>query len=993
MMERPTTSQFADFFRAVNNAEAFPWQRDLVAEVAATGRWPLLLDLPTASGKTSVIDAAVFLMAVRDDMPRRVVFVIDRRVVVQQAAERARKLAEQLRLNDDPAVRLVAARLRRPATPAEDETRTSEPLQWTELRGGIVRDETWITRPDVPAVIVSTVDQVGSRLLFRGYGISPRMWPIHAGLLANDTLFLLDEVHLSQPFAQTLGAIAFRYRRSAGNVLPDRWQVVELSATPDTTSRDREPFRLSDRDRDPGSAPLLAKRLAARKFAAKQLVKGSGSRPQELAKRAARIARQFAVDGRVVGVLVNRVNTGRLVHDQLGCGDTVDSCLITGRMRPVDRDDILRGIKDRIRTGRSRDTAEQSLIVVGTQSVEAGADFDFDALITECASFDALRQRFGRVDRNGDLSDRGTDSASVILAHADDVKKGATDAVYGEALAKTWAWLPERRFDFTALKPDSGTTAELTVRKPHAPVLLPSHLDRWVQTSQVPDADPVVAHWLHGTEESASADVNVVWRADLTAELLELEKGRMAADLLSACPPGSGEAMSVPLPAVRAWLADAGRRDVEVADLEGVSAERPDDAPISANTPIRPVLRWQDDSQTARLAGDIRPGDTLVVPATYGGVAAGNWAPADGRPVTDLGHRVQLQQRGRLVLRLNPGFFDDDFPHPPLPASVDPYSESDEESVGDWLNEVGEASSGTRLIDSMIRWLQDNGDWKVTRVPSVRYGQTYVVMSSRHLSSEETQALLSAPPEPAGSAAEAEPETSSFTGVPVPLKTHLDNVGNWAAFLARNCGLPSTLVGDMQLAGRLHDLGKADLRFQEILQNDAALAPGLLAKSGRAELTWAERNRVTRKAGYPAGGRHELLSLALVQDKQDIESQAADWDLVLHLVASHHGWCRPFAPVVADRDPVPVRVPFDGVLLEHSSATGMARIDSGVADRFWRLVRRYGWFGLAWLECLLRLADHRASEEEQRKWVSLCSRRCAAQTRSAFSRRWVCWKL
>ena len=110
--------------------------------------------------------------------------------------------------------------------------------------------------------------------------------------------------------------------------------------------------------------------------------------------------------------------------------------------------------------------------------------------------------------------------------------------------------------------------------------------------------------------------------------------------------------------------------------------------------------------------------------------------------------------------------------------------------------------------------------------------------------------------------------------------------------------------------------------------------------------------------------RHELLSVALAQESAAVRERAHDWDLVLHLVASHHGWGRPFAPLVLDPNPQVVTIDFEGTKLTSSSAHGLERFDSAIPERFWMLVCRYGYWGLAWLEAILRLADHRESERE-----------------------------
>ena len=202
MAKELTAADFPAFFEAIHDHPPFPWQDRLTRLVLERKTWPEVIDLPTGAGKTAVLDTAIFCLAVDPaSFPRRTVFVIDRRIVVDQVCERAERIRDRVKDADTEVLGAVKASLA--------ELGDGDPLDVAALRGGggIPLDNEWAHRPDRPWVVVSTVDQFGSRLLFRGYGVRPGMQPVHAGLAGNDCLVILDEVHLSVPFAETLQEI------------------------------------------------------------------------------------------------------------------------------------------------------------------------------------------------------------------------------------------------------------------------------------------------------------------------------------------------------------------------------------------------------------------------------------------------------------------------------------------------------------------------------------------------------------------------------------------------------------------------------------------------------------------------------------------------------------------------------------------------------------------------------------------------------------------
>lgn len=528
-------NQFREFFQALHDKQPFPWQEAL-AEQVCTGDWPEVIHLPTASGKTACLDIALFALALRDkEAARRIFFVVDRRLVVSEAYWRMcgvrHKLKETLAGKENGVLREVAEQLLRQARgngKQKEEKGDECPLLVSEMRGGAFRDESWVKNPLQPTVVASTVDQVGSRLLFRGYGVGEKSWPLHAGLIANDALIFLDEAHCSQAFAQTLKRIEYyRGETWASQPISMPFRFVQMTATPATGTTNI--FTLTNNDRN---VDALRNRLQAAKptrlVEIRSKKEDTAKLVDALVKQAIELAK--TTNARRVAVFANRVKTAKQAYEQLQQsveegGSRVE--LVIGSMRAVDRDDLYQTKLKKLKSGEARKQDDPLTFVVSTQCLEVGADLDFDVLVSECASVDALQQRFGRLDRLGEF--KHAQGAIVIGSWQIDPKQ--PDAVYGEALSETWKWLkgPKGESDKVDMgiesragdpptvnqqldklrEEDAKKVKSLSFQGVDAAVLLPAHVDMLVQTNPTPQPSPLVELFLHGPKRGV-ADVQIV---------------------------------------------------------------------------------------------------------------------------------------------------------------------------------------------------------------------------------------------------------------------------------------------------------------------------------------------------------------------------------------------------------------------------------------------------------------------------------------------------
>jgi CRISPR-associated endonuclease/helicase Cas3 len=492
-------------FRALTGSDPFPWQDELYRRISA-GDWGGLAacDIPTGLGKTAVIP--VWLVALAncgDGVPRRLVYVVNRRTVVDQATAEAERLRDKLVEpdGDGPAPEVREARLRLgralrdlAADPG------SGPLAISTLRGQFADNREWSADPARPAIIVGTVDMIGSRLLFGGYGLGFKTRPMHAGFLGQDALLVHDEAHLEPAFQALIEAVRDEQENEPALLgQGKRLKVVALTATP----RGGDALRLTEADR---THPEVSKRIEARKSIRLHEADDGKGLPERLAE----LASSHGESMRDVLVFARSVEAVEGVVARLR-KETPSVVALTGTLRGKERDALVRDPVFR-RFLPGAEPGEDTAYLVCTSAGEVGVNLSADHLVCDLSTFESMAQRFGRVNRFGERDDTRID---VLHPRAFD-GKNETDARRARTL------------DLLRALNGDGSPAALGALDPDArraafspePVLLPTSdilFDAWAMTSVRGDLPgrPPVGPYLHGLTDREPAATVVAWREEV----------------------------------------------------------------------------------------------------------------------------------------------------------------------------------------------------------------------------------------------------------------------------------------------------------------------------------------------------------------------------------------------------------------------------------------------------------------------------------------------
>jgi CRISPR-associated endonuclease/helicase Cas3 len=894
-----TLAQFRQSFALLtgNPSGPFPWQERLYTDWFSRGRLPGSCSLPTGVGKTSVV--AIWLIALLHGakVPRRLVYCVNRRTVVDQTTTEVERLKANLSLATFPHCGGLAI---------------------STLRGQFADNREWSDDPSRPAVIVGTVDMIGSRLLFSGYGVGFKARPLHAGFLGQDSLLVHDEAHLEPAFQSLLDSIAKEQQSSAD---PCPLHIMQMTATL-RTPHQANSFGLTHEESNapdyihdvPGELPIKSiwrrcnatKRLTIHAAATESPTaqeaaptSAPSERQQSTAAQNTRIAEEIASRATSAGgpdsavlIFVTTVEDVERVCTRLLKLKVPPQSIqrLTGTMRGWERDRFAdprhpQGSPVFARFLKPPDPrkppSEQWAItptpgrvyLVCTSAGEVGIDISADHLVCDLSTWESMLQRFGRVNRYGLKSDS---SISIVTPPSFDEKndklaqqRAATRDLFAH-FRKHYDHANPASLDRFSRRND--LPHEITAAFAPPPRILPvtsSLFDAWAMTSlrKPMPGRPPVGPFLHGIRDGEAPETSVAWRKEvdtLTGPLLRLNPPE---DLLDDYP-------LLPHELLRD-KADRVRKHCEQL------AKRSPDAPAwlldhSGTVTVTTLALVGETENKEDLDGKI-----LLLPPSVGGLSMhGTLDAGVMTEATDVADELHGPSGQPNRLRL----WDNAPDHPGLRI--------------------------VRTIDTNPDAIDTDDD------PP---GRRFWIWCTQCLEGGKT------------------------ANQNISWQDHVNHVTARAARLAQTLDfLPDDIRNALILAAKLHDHGKRRAIFQLTLGNHR-YPEVVLAKSGaRAASLLSEQFR------------HEFASVLDAQSDPELQTLSSTMqDLVLHLIAAHHGRARPhFHPDEA----------FD----PENTTTVTALLADGIPYRFAKLQRQFGRWGLAYLESLLRAADWAASGAEMK---------------------------
>lgn len=876
-----TDLTFDRAFEALTGHTPLRWQRRLF-DCLYAGKIPQSCEIPTGLGKTSVIPIWLIALSQQADkgkvtLPRRLAYIINRRTVVDQATNVVKDIRKRLLcpterdwVTHEAALCTINCSLQTLAS-------ESPPLAVSTLRGELADNEEWKQDPARAAIIVGTIDMIGSKLLFSGYGDSQYHRAHHAGLIGQDTLIIHDEAHLTPAFSKLLQDVVEEQCKDGE---PRPVSIIELSATQRPGGEHERSIRLNVEDEEDS---IVVERIDAMK----QLrLHGCDNRQGRIQKMVDLAYCHNDSQARVL-IYVRTPRDAQDVESKLRRKLKADqrTALLTGTIRGYERDNLETENPAYKQFVHQKDgSLAETVYLISTSAGEVGIDMDADHMVCDMTTLDSMIQRLGRVNRRGGAGR----VAQVDVVWTNDDENAKKDKSVAKTLEILRRWTQESLYENDTInasprnvrqlmeKLDDQDLEESFSRKPAISPLSDILLDAWSLTSvsKMPGR-PEVAEYLHGLTNDPPTTY-VAWRKEISLFSQNDVDERTLQEWFTSCPVRANERMQMRTNTLRSELGkllEEHRQKVKSPDCPVVLLDE------------RNQAEWSCLSQLSdrKAALEFK---TVVLPTRVGG----------------LGQH---------------GIFDS--------------------SVSEPAHDVADSDiEGIRRV----RRLCKSG----VESPLVsEFGDSWEERERVHLTSHED---LELDEDAEGSSVELVlrmPKKELATASPdlakirQTLTEHIASIMHHMKGICNRLHLEPDITSALVSSACRHDKGKDCEIWQRFACNGSGSDP--LAKSnkylhGRA------------LSGY----RHEFGSVLEAMIDSTLHKDP-ERDLILHLIAAHHGRARPNFGIRA----------FDK---EKFSTSENEQANVEVMQRFGQLQKRFGRWGLAWLESLLRCADAQASQPE-----------------------------